>query len=279
MTGQGRAVLGRAGVRLLLLLVLLVPVFPLAWMLLSSVKGPQELMQTPPGWWPEQPSLDAYRTVFDVLPFGRAFGNSFLVAGVATLSVVITSVLAGYAFAKYRFKGRDALFWVLVGTMFLPPVVMLVPLYWLVSQLGLSDSYLGVMLPWLANGFGIFLMRQFIADVPDELIDAARLDGAGEARIVRTVVAPLVMPAVVTLTIFAFVFYWNNFLWPLSILQTTEKFPVVLMLSQLLSYSTSVQYQNVVMAGAAVASIPTIVIFLLTQRVFVAGIARTGVKG
>lgn len=163
--------------------------------------------------------------------------------------------------------------------MFLPPVVMLVPLYWLVSQLGLSDSYLGVMLPWLANGFGIFLMRQFIADVPDELIDAARLDGAGEARIVRTVVAPLVMPAVVTLSIFAFVFYWNNFLWPLSILQTTEKFPVVLMLSQLLSYSTSVQYQNVVMAGAAVASIPTIVLFLLTQRVFVAGIARTGVKG
>ncbi|WP_298324026.1 carbohydrate ABC transporter permease [Haloactinopolyspora sp.] len=279
MTNAWRKMIARSGLRLLLALVLLVPVFPLAWMLLSSVKSPQELMQTPPSWWPEQPSLDAYRTVFEILPFGRAFGNSFLVAGVATLSVVVTSVLAGYAFAKYRFKGRDTLFWVLVGTMFLPPVVMLVPLYWLVSQLGLSDSYLGVMLPWLANGFGIFLMRQFIADVPDELIDAARLDGAGEARIVRTVVAPLVMPAVVTLSIFAFVFYWNNFLWPLSILQTTEKFPVVLMLSQLLSYSTSVQYQNVVMAGAAVASIPTIVLFLLTQRVFVAGIARTGVKG
>lgn len=279
MTNAWRKMIARSGLRLLLALVLLVPVFPLAWMLLSSVKSPQELMQTPPSWWPEQPSLDAYRTVFEMLPFGRAFGNSFLVAGVATLSVVVTSVLAGYAFAKYRFKGRDTLFWVLVGTMFLPPVVMLVPLYWLVSQLGLSDSYLGVMLPWLANGFGIFLMRQFIADVPDELIDAARLDGAGEARIVRTVVAPLVMPAVVTLSIFAFVFYWNNFLWPLSILQTTEKFPVVLMLSQLLSYSTSVQYQNVVMAGAAVASIPTIVLFLLTQRVFVAGIARTGVKG
>ncbi|WP_166350470.1 carbohydrate ABC transporter permease [Phytoactinopolyspora limicola] len=271
--------LQRVSLRVTLAMVLLVPAFPLFWMLSSSLKSPQELMRTPPTWLPSEPTLDAYRTVFDVLPFGRAFANSLLVSGVATLSVLVTSILAGYVFAKYRFRGRDALFWAMVATMFLPPIVTLVPLYWLVSQLGLSDSYLGVMLPWLANGFGIFLMRQFIADVPDDLIDAARLDGAGELRIVTRVVAPLVLPAIVTLGVFAFVFYWNNFIWPLSILQSTEKFPVVLMLSQLLSYSTSVQYQNVVMAGAAIASIPTIVVFLLTQRVFVAGIARSGVKG
>jgi multiple sugar transport system permease protein len=270
---------GRALTYLAFAAIVLLPLFPLYWMLASSLKSPQELQQAPPTWWPKTPSLNAYRTVFEVIPFGHAFANSLLIAGVATMSVLGTSVLAGYVFAKYHFRGRDVLFWAVIATMFLPPIVTLVPLYWLVSSLGLADSYLGVMLPWLANAFGIFLMRQFIADVPDELVDAARVDGASELRIVWKVVLPLLKPATVTLGVFAFVYYWNNFLWPLSILQSASKFPVVLALSQLLSYSSSVQYQNVVMAGALIASLPTIVIFLLTQRVFVQGIARTGVQG
>lgn len=265
--------------RLALALVMILPLFPLYWMVISSLKGPQELAQTPPTWFPTDLTFGAFRTVFRVIPFGRAFLNSFLVAGVSTVSVVVTSIMAGYVFAKYRFRGRDALFWVVVATMFMPPIVTLVPLYWLVSTMGLSDSYLGVMLPWLANAFGIFLMRQFISEVPDELIEAARVDGASELRIVWQVITPLLRPAIVTLGVFAFVYYWNNFLWPLSILQSDSKFPVVLALSRLLSYSTSVQYQNVVMAGALIASVPTILVFLLAQRVFVQGIARTGVKG
>jgi multiple sugar transport system permease protein len=277
--GGARRRLARAGVAVALLVAALMPLFPVYWMLIASLKGPQELAQVPPTWWPSSPSLDAYRTAFEVVPFGRAFGNSLLIAGVCAASVVVTSVMAGYAFAKYRFRGRDAIFWTVVLTMFLPPIVTLVPLYWLVSAMGLSDSYLGVMLPWLANAFGIFLMRQFIADVPDELLDAARVDGAGELRILARVVLPLLKPATVTLAVFAFVYYWNNFLWPLSILQTGTKFPVVLALAQLLNYSSSVQYQNVVMAGALVASVPTIVVFVLVQRVFVQGIARTGVRG
>lgn len=254
------------------------PLFPLYWMVLSSLKSPAELGAIPPSWWPRDATLDAYRTVFEVVPFGRAFGNSMLIAGVGTLSVLITSIGAGFVFAKYRFPGRDTLFWVLVGTMFLPPIVTLVPLYWMVSSLGLADSYLGVLLPWLANPFGIFLMRQFCADVPDELIDAARVDGAAEWRILVRVVLPLLKPAVVTLAVFAFVYYWNSFLWPLSILQSDTKFPVVLSLSQLLSYASSVRYQSVVMAGALVASLPTIIVFLLAQRVFIQNIARTGVR-
>lgn len=269
----------RSLARVALGLVVLVPLFPLYWMVISALKGPEELLQAPPTWFPARPALHAFRTVFEVIPFGHAFLNSFLIAGVATVSVIVTSVMAGYVFAKYRFRGRDAIFWLVVATMFMPPIVTLVPLYWLVSSAGLSDSYLGVLLPWLANAFGIFLMRQFMADVPDELIDAARVDGANELRIVWGIVAPLLRPAVVTLAIFAFVYYWNNFLWPLSILQSDDKFPVVLALSRLLSYSTSVQYQNVVMAGALVASLPTVIVFLLAQRVFVQGIARAGVKG
>jgi multiple sugar transport system permease protein len=270
---------GRIAVSMALVVVLLFPLFPLYWMVISSMKGPEELQKAPPTWFPHDPSLAAFSTVFKVVPFGQAFANSVLFAGVATFSVLVTSIMAGYVFAKYRFRGREVLFWVVVATMFMPPIVTLVPLYWLVTSMGLSDSYLGVLLPWLANAFGIFLMRQFMADVPDEIIDAARVDGANELRIVWQIVTPLLKPAVITLGVFAFVYYWNNFLWPLSILQSDTKFPVVLSLARLLSYSTSVQYQNVVMAGAIVASLPTILVFLLAQRVFVQGIARTGVKG
>jgi multiple sugar transport system permease protein len=268
----------RIATTLALALAAVFPLFPLYWMVISSLKSPQELSQIPPSWWPRELTFDAYLTVFDAVPFGRAFGNSVLIAGLGTLSVLVTSVAAGYVFAKYRFRGRDALFWTLVATMFLPPIVTLVPLYWMVSSVGLSDSYLGVLLPWLANPFGIFLMRQFCADVPDELIDAARVDGAGEVRILLRVVLPLLKPAVVTLAVFAFVYYWNSFLWPLSVLQSDTRFPVVLSLSQLLSYASSVRYQSVVMAGALIASIPTIIIFLLTQRVFIQNISRTGVR-
>ncbi|GII60721.1 ABC transporter permease [Sphaerisporangium krabiense] len=271
--------LKRAAVSLLIALVMLPPLFPLYWMLISSLKGPEELATTPPTWFPGDITFGAFSEVFSVVPFGRAFLNSALIAGVSTLSVLVTSVMAGYVFAKYRFRGRDVIFWAVVATMFLPPIVTLVPLYWLVSTMGLADSYAGVMLPWLANAFGIFLMRQFIADVPDELIEAARVDGAGEMRILWKVITPLLRPALVSLALFAFVFYWNNFLWPLSILQDDGKYPVVLALSQLLSYSTSVRYQNVVMAGALIASVPTILVFLLAQRAFVQSVSRTGVKG
>ncbi len=266
-------------VRVGLGLTMLVPLFPLYWLVVSSLKGPEELSKVPPSWFPSDPTFGAFRTVFTVIPFGHAFLNSLLIAGVSTASVLVTSIMAGYVFAKYRFRGRDLLFWTVVSTMFMPPIVTLVPLYWLVSSFGLSDSYLGVMLPWLANAFGIFLMRQFIADVPDELIEAARADGAGELRIVWEVITPLLRPAVVTLGVFAFVYYWNNFLWPLSILQSNSRFPVVLALAQLLNYATSVRYENVVLAGALIASLPTVLVFLLTQRVFVQGIARAGVKG
>jgi multiple sugar transport system permease protein len=181
-------------------------------------------------------------------------------------------------FAKYRFGGRDLVFWALVVTMFLPPIVTLVPLYNMMSALGLNDSYLGAMLPWLANAFGIFLMRQFIADVPNELLDAARVDGASELRVVVQIVVPLLKAPIVTLLVFTSVYYWNNFLWPLTILQSQEKFPITVTLAQLLSYNTTVQYQSVVMAGVLIASVPTLLVFLLAQRVFVQGISRSGVK-
>ena len=270
--------LTRPGLYLVMLLIAAVMLFPLYWLLISSLKSPAESASIPATWWPHQLTWGAYSTVFKVVPFARSFLNSLFITAVCSVSVTVTSILSAFVFAKYRFRGRDWLFWLLVLTMFLPPIVTIVPLYNMMSALGLNDSYLGVMLPWLANAFGIFLMRQFIADIPDELLDAARIDGAGELRIVARIITPLLKPPVITLLVFTSVYYWNNFLWPLTILQSSTKFPITVTLAQLLSYNSTTQYQSVVMAGVLIASLPTLIVFLLAQRVFVQGIARSGVK-
>src|SRR5690606_4585726 len=232
----------------LLAIVALIPLFPLYWLVISALKTPAEFSQIPPTWFPTSPTLDPTITALTAVPFFQSMLNSTIIAGGATLSVLATSILAGYVFAKHRFRGRDLLFWGIIATMFLPPIVTIVPLYYLVSSMGLSDTYLGVLLPWLANAFGIFLMRQFIQDIPDELIEAARMDGAGEFRIVWQFVVPLLKPAIVTLAVFMFVYAWNNFLWPLSILKSEALYPVVLTLNRLMSYTMSFEYQNVVLA-------------------------------
>lgn len=268
----------RGALQLLLVAVALIPLFPLYWLVISSVKTPNEFGQIPPTWWPENPTLEPYRQAFEAVPFARSFGNSLLIVGTCSISVLITSVLAGYAFSKYRFRGRETLFWAVVSTMFVPPIITLVPLYHMIESAGLSDKYLGVMLPWLVNAFGIFLMRQFINEIPDELLDAARADGASELQVLVRIVVPLLAPAVITLLVFTFVYYWNSFLWPLSVLQDSEKYPIVLTLNRLLSYNMAVGYQNVVLAGTLLASLPTLVLFLLSQKVFVQGIARTGIR-
>lgn len=254
--------------------------FPLVWMVLSSVKTPAESMRTPPVWFPAKPSLAAYRTVADVVGVARSFRNSAIIAGVTTLGILVTSLMAGYVFAKYQFRGRNAIFALVVATMFLPPIVTLIPLYRMVGWMGFDGRLIGVIVPNLANAFGIFLMRQFIKGVPDELIEAARLDGASELRILFRVVAPTVTPALAALTLFAFVYHWNSYLWPLTVLQgNTDQYPIVLSLGRLLSYTRSAQNTNQVMAGAALAVLPPLVLFAVLQRYFVRTIARTGLSG
>lgn len=268
---------------LLTLLILAIAVgaaFPLVWMVLSSLKTPQESMQVPPVWWPASPSLDAYFEVADVVSLGRSFFNSAVIALVTTIAIVVTSLMAGYAFAKYRFKYRDWLFAALIATMFLPPIVTLIPLYRLTGYLGLNASLFGVIVPNLANAFGIFLMRQYIKGVPDDMIDAARVDGASELRILFKIVAPSVMPAIAALTLFAFVYHWNSYLWPLTVLQgNTNDYPIVISLSRLLSYNRGAMNTGLVMAGSTLAVLPPVVLFVFLQRFFVDSIVATGVKG
>jgi multiple sugar transport system permease protein len=271
------------GDRLVLTAIIAISVaaaFPLAWMVLTSLKTPAETMQTPPVWFPASPNLNAYGEVAGVIDAGRSFLNSAIIATLTTAGILLTSLLAGYAFAKYRFRGRNWLFAAVIATMFLPPIVTLIPLYRLVGYLHIDGTLAGVIVPNLANAFGIFLMRQFILGVPDELIDAARIDGASELRIVFSIIAPSVVPALAALALFAFVYHWNSYLWPLTVLTGhTDQYPIVISLSRLLSYNRGAMNTSLVMAGATLAVLPPLVLFVLLQRFFVDSIVNSGVKG
>ncbi|MDG4892997.1 carbohydrate ABC transporter permease [Mesorhizobium sp. WSM4976] len=263
-----------------MLLVAVASAFPLAWMVLSSLKTPAETMQVPPVWIPHTPTLEAYEKVAGVINVGRSMWNSLVIASVTTAGILVTSMMAGYAFAKYSFPGRSLLFSALIATMFLPPIVTLIPLYRMVGSLGLSASLAGIIVPNLTNAFGIFLMRQFIAGVPDDLIDAARMDGASELLILYKIVAPSVAPAIAALALFAFVYHWNSYLWPLTVLQgNADAYPIVISLSRLLSYNRGAVNTGLVMAGATLAVLPPLVLFVFLQRFFVDSIVGSAIKG
>ena len=264
----------------LMLLVTVASAFPLVWMVLSSLKTTAETMQVPPVWIPRSPNLEAYEKVSGVVNVGRSMWNSLVIASITTAGILLTSMMAGYAFAKYRFRGRGLLFSLLIATMFLPPIVTLIPLYRMIGSLGLSASLAGVIVPNLANAFGIFLMRQFISGVPDDLIDAARVDGASELLILFKIVMPSIAPAIAALALFAFVYHWNSYLWPLTVLQgSSDSYPIVISLSRLLSYNRGAMNTGLVMAGATLAVLPPLMLFVLLQRFFVDSIVGSGVKG
>jgi multiple sugar transport system permease protein len=263
-----------------IIVVAVMAAFPLVWMVLASLETPAETMRTPPVWFPATPNLNAYGQVAGVIDAGRSFINSAIVATVTTAGILLTSLLAGFAFAKYEFRGRSWLFAAVIATMFLPPIITLIPLYRLVGYVHIDGNLAGVIVPNLANAFGIFLMRQFIRGVPNELIDAARIDGASELRVVFSVVAPSVVPAIAALALFAFVYHWNSYLWPLTVLEgNTSQYPIVISLSRLLSYNRGAMNTGLVMAGATMAVLPPVIIFVILQRFFVDSIVNTGVKG
>lgn len=250
---------------------------PFIWMALSSVKGEGEIRRVPPTWWPEAPTLDNFRELFARLDFPQFFTNSAVVAIAVTLGNLVFCSMLGYALAKFEFAGKTMLFRIVLGTLMIPGMVTLVPLFVLVANMGLVNTYWGLILPFLAAPFGVFLMRQFFFAIPDELIDAARIDGASEIRIFLQVVLPLSKPALATLGIITFLGSWNNFLWPLVVATTEDKYtlPVALAL-----YSTGQNQTDygLLLAGAVVVVLPVLVVFLILQRHIVQGVAMTGIK-
>ncbi|KQS98927.1 carbohydrate ABC transporter permease [Cellulomonas sp. Leaf395] len=256
---------------------LVLVVTPFIWMLLGSFKTNGELRQNPPTWWPQAPTLGNYQELFTRLDFPQFFTNSVVVAVVVTVGNLVFCSMLGYAFAKIDFWGRTWMFRLVLATLMIPGMVTLVPLFVLVSNLGMVNTYFGLILPFLAGAFGVFLMRQFMQGIPDELIDAARVDGAGELRIFATVVMPLCKPALATLAILTFLGSWNNFLWPLVVASTEDMYtlPVALALYSVGQNSTN---YGLLLAGACVVLVPVLVVFLALQRHFVQGLATTGLK-
>jgi multiple sugar transport system permease protein len=256
---------------------LLVMILPFVWMLLSSVKPEAEVRQVPPTLLPETYTLENYEELFERLNFPVYFFNSTLVAVVVTLGNLIFCSMLGYALAKLEFRGKRIIFLLVLGTLMVPGIATLVPLFVLVTNLGLANTYPGLFLPFLVGPLGVFLMRQYFLGLPDELIQAARVDGANELRVFWNVMLPLTGPALATLAILTFLTNWNNFLWPLVVAQTEDKYtlPVALALYSIGQQSTR---YGLLLAGAVVVVVPVIAIFLALQRFFVQGIAMTGIK-
>jgi multiple sugar transport system permease protein len=235
------------------------------------------VMAVPPTWWPHHITLDNYSRLFTKLDFPTYFLNSLVVAGAVTVGNVVFCTMLGYALAKLDFPGKRVLFALVLGTLMVPGVVTFVPMFVLVTNLGLTDSLPGMFLPFLAGPFGVFLMRQFIAGLPDELLQAARVDGASELRIFWSVIRPLCGPAAATLGILTFLGSWNNFLWPLVVAQNESKFTLPVALALYSVGQNATQY-GLLLAGAVVVVIPVVVVFLLLQRSIMQGIAMTGIK-
>jgi multiple sugar transport system permease protein len=264
-------------VYLVLAVGLVVMLAPFLWMLLGSFKPEAELQRVPPTWWPETPSLGNYRQLFDRLDFPRFFANSVLVAVAVTAGNLVFCSMVGYALAKLDFAGKRLLFGLVLAMLMVPGVVTFVPLFVLVSNLGLVNTYPGLILPFLVTPLGVFLMRQFISGLPDELIEAARIDGAGEWRIFSRVIVPLCGPALATLSILTFLSSWNNFLWPLVVAQSEDKYTLPVALA-LYSIGQNATRYGLLLAGSVVVILPVIALFVALQRYFVQGIATTGIK-
>ena len=256
-----------------------VMMLPFVWMILSSLMSASEIMARPLVWLPAKPRFDNYAKLTDAVPFARMYLNSGVVTTAITVGVLFTSSLAGYGFAKFRFPGRDILFLFVLATLMIPFFVTLIPIFYIVSKLGWVNSYAGLIVPNLITAFGIFLMRQYMLSLPDELLDAARVDGESEFGIYWRHVLPLSTPALGALGILAFVYHWNNFLWPLVIARSPDMWTIPVGLNSLRIYASRPDVINLQMAGAALAIVPVIVVFLLLQRYFVQGIALTGMKG
>jgi len=273
----GRRTLTAVLVNGALLALAAVSLGPLLWMLSVSFMQTGEASQFPPPWVPERPTLDNYRELFLRVGMGRQFLNSLVVATGVTAISVLLNTLAGYAFAKLRFRGRERTFRALLAALVIPAQVAMMPLFLLLKQMGLVNTYVGAMVPGLAGIFGIFLVRQYARSLPDELLEAARIDGAGELRIFFTIVLPALRPILATLAIFAFLGAWNDFMWPLIVLgdKDLQTLPVALAtLSR-----EHVQDTELMMAGALVTVVPVLVLFLALQRYYLQGLLVGSVKG
>lgn len=252
---------------------------PFLWMFSTSLRPIQESFKLPPAWFPTEFHFETYTAVFQSsVPIVQFAMNSVKVTFFVTLGQLITCSMAGYAFARLRFPFRNTLFLLLLASLMVPGQVTIIPVFIIMKQLGLIDNHLSIILPFLTSAFGVFLLRQFFLTLPQDLIDAAKIDGAGPWVTFLRVALPLAGPSLAALTIITFNNTWNNYFYPLIFLNTWEKMTLPLGITALRGYLSS-NSASVVMAAVSLAILPVLIIFLVAQQWFIAGITRTGIKG
>ncbi len=260
----------------LLIAMTVIAIFPFYWMVVGSFMPLGDLFSVPPKMLPPHPTIGNYFELFQRIPFGRNMLNSLVIASLASTIGVVLATLAGFAFAKYDFPGRSFLFYGMIATLVLPEEVVVVPLFILMSQIGWVDTYQGTVIPSLASAFGIFWMRQYMSSIPDEMLDAARVDGASEPQIYSRIVLPVLGPGLAALAMILFMRAWNTFLWPLIVLRSEDMYTIPLSLARLIGIFE--QPYNLVLAGSVLATLPLVVVFVALQRQFIAGVMAGALK-
>lgn len=249
---------------------------PFLWMVLTSVKDMSEIFTYPPKWWPEVFRFENYVNAFQAAPFGRFYLNSMLVATLVTIGQLITCSMAAFAFARLRFKGRDLLFYIFLGTMMIPYNVTMIPSFMILYWLGWIDTYYALIVPGLASAFGTFLLRQFFLTIPRELEEAAYIDGASKFSVLWRIIMPLAKPALATLAIFTFMGVFNDFIWALIVINSEELHTVQLGLAIFRDRYTT--QWDLLMAGSVTAVMPILIVFFFAQKYFIKGITLSGLK-
>jgi multiple sugar transport system permease protein len=251
-------------------------IMPYLWMIFSSLKSNLEIVSPPATILPKSPSFEGYAEVLKDAPFWKWLVNSLITSTFVTIGVLFSSSMAGYIFAKFKFKGKRIFFVTILATMMVPFQIIMMPIYLIISHLGLVNNIAGIIIPFLVGGFGVFLSKQFIENIPNTLIEAARIDGAGEFQTFYKLILPQIKPILSALAIFTFMNSWNRYLWPLVVLNDMEKMTVPLALVYFNNRHV-VQY-NVVMSASVLIMMPVIVVFLLFQKQFIKGLTLTGIK-
>jgi multiple sugar transport system permease protein len=259
-----------------LLIVAITTMTPLLWMFSASLMPTGQANVFPPPFFPKEVTFDQYIGLFTRLDLGRNLLNSILLSVSVTLISLAVNSMAGYAFAKYRFKGRNQIFKLLIASMVIPAQVTMLPLFLMLNRLGLINTYFGVIIPGMASIFGIFLIRQYALSISDSLIEAARIDGAGDFRIYWSVILPLCKPILITLAIFTFMGTWNDFLWPLIVMTDASMYTLPVALAGLVG--EHVQDTELMMAGSVMTVMPVLVMFAAVQKYYIAGIMAGSVK-
>lgn len=273
-----KAVLGKVIVYIILILIAVVMIIPFLWMLSASVKSDREVFQMNPFVWiPKNPKISNYKDIWTKIPFLKFVENTVYLTIVVTFLQLLTSSFAAYSFAKLHFRHKNGLFLAYIATIAMPWQVYMVPQFIMMRKMGLNDKLLAIICLQAFSAFGVFMMKQFYEGIPDDLCEAARIDGMSEYKIYAKIMLPLSKPALSTLTIFTFVTTWNDYLGPLIYLKTQEKKTIQLGLKMFISQYSS-DY-GLIMAGSVLSLIPVLIVFLCLQKYFVEGVAATGLKG